>query len=442
MPPLESRPPQRTRQIFNALRDLHPLERSTASYLQKSRFCTGFPEFSRAPQLSSSEKVSPQHPGLVVFPVIRMQNQSSIAPLIIAAEDFGTLADGRSAKVFTLEHPSGMRVRVTDFGATLVSCEIPGENGELVDLALGYDSVAGYAGPGNPYFGASVGRFGNRIARGRFTLDGKEYKLVENNEPNGVACHLHGGSTGFSHVIWDADPAQDGRSITFSYLSEDGEEGFPGNLHVKVTYTITDDAELVWEATATTDAPTVVNTINHSYWNLCGDHSIPITDHELTLHADCYLPTSPGMIPTGELSPVADTPMDFTTPHIIGDRIEDDFEALKLGSGYDHCWVLSGPRNDGVTKVGRLKDPKTGRILEVLTNQPAVQFYAANWVYEGLFQDGNPPGKGGQAYGKRSGCCLETENFPDAPNQPTFPSSVLRPGETYHHILIHRFSAE
>ncbi|MFC7338428.1 aldose epimerase family protein [Haloferula chungangensis] len=377
----------------------------------------------------------------MLSPFIRMHDNNS-APHMIQAADFGRLADGRSAQVFTLEHPSGMRIRLTDFGATLVSCEIPAADGKLVDLTLGYDSVEGYAGESNPYFGASVGRFGNRIANGRFILDGKEYTLAENNEPNGVACHLHGGRTGFSHVLWTAEPSADGRSVTFSYLSKDGEEGYPGNLNVRVTYTLTEEAELVWECVATTDAPTVLNIINHCYWNLSGDHGTSITDHELTLHADRYLPTSPGMIPTGELAPVTGTPMDFTKPHIIGDRIDADFEALKFGAGYDHCWVLSEPKPESSALAARLKDPKSGRVLEVSTNQPAVQFYAANWVSEELFQGGNAPGKGGAAYGKRSACCLETENFPDAPNQANFPSPVLRPGDTYRHVLIHRFSQE
>lgn len=371
-----------------------------------------------------------------------MHDSNTSAPFKIPVDDFGTLADGRKTSVYTLEHPSGMRVRVSDFGATLVSCEIPDSEGKLVDLVLGYDSAEGYAGPANPYFGSSVGRFGNRIAKGRFTLDGQEYTLAKNNEPNGVACHLHGGTHGFSHVVWTAEPSADGRSVTFSHLSKDGEEGYPGNLSVHVTYTITADAELIWEATATTDAPTVLNIINHSYWNISGDPATSIIDHQLTLIADKYLPTDLGMIPTGEPAPVADTPMDFTTPHIIGERIEDDFEALKFGAGYDHCWVLSGPRTDGIALAARIKDPKSGRVLEVSTDQPAVQFYAANWVEEGLFQGDNPPGKGGAAYGKRSACCLETENFPDAPNQANFPSPVLRPGETYRHILIHRFSEE
>ena len=371
-----------------------------------------------------------------------MHDRSNSLATEIQVDDFGTLTDGRQAKVYTLKHPSGLRVRVTDFGATLVSCELPDKDGKLADLTLGYDSVDGYQGPDNPYLGASVGRFANRIANGRFSLEGKDYALATNNDPDGIPCHLHGGSTGFNLVMWTAEPSLDGRSITFSYLSKDGDEGYPGNLSIQITYTLTDDGELIWEATATTDAPTLLNLINHSYWNLSGDPSIPITDHELTLHADKFLPTDSGMIPTGELTPVDGTPMDFTSPHIIGDRIDDDFEALKFGTGYDHCWVLSGPRENGVALAARLKDPKSGRVLEVSTNQPSVQFYSANWVHENNFTGENPPGKGGRVYGRRSGCCLETENFPDAPNQPSFPSAVLRPGETYRHILIHRFSTE
>ncbi|MEP4078187.1 aldose epimerase family protein [Haloferula sp.] len=360
----------------------------------------------------------------------------------IKIDDFGTTADGSQTKLYTLEHPGGLRIRVSNFGATLVSCETRDKNGNFSDLILGYDSVKGYEGPKNPYFGASVGRYANRIANGRFTLDGKDYDLAANNDPAGIPCHLHGGNKGFSHVIWHAEPAADGRSITFSYLSKDGEEGYPGNLTARVTFSLTDEGELVWEATATTDAPTVVNLISHSYWNLSDDHSTPITDHELTLFADSYLPTTPGMIPLGEPAPVEGTPMDFTRPHVIGERIEDDFEALKLGIGYDHCWVLSGSRKDGVALAARLKDPKSGRVLEVLTNQPGLQFYSANWVCKDDFSGDNPPGKGGLAYGSRGACCLETQGFPDAPNQPAFPSAVLRPGETYQHLLIHRFSAE
>jgi aldose 1-epimerase len=373
---------------------------------------------------------------------IRMHDRISSPRTQIRHEDFGPIADGRRAAVYTLENAEGLRIRVSDFGATLVSCEAPDKNGNLADITLGYDSAAGYEGPTNPYFGATVGRYANRIGKGRFKLDGKDYTLATNNDPAGIPCHLHGGLKGFAHVLWAAEPAPDGQSIAFRYLSKDGEEGYPGNLDIRVTYTLSDDNELTWEATATTDAPTVLNLINHSYWNVSGDPSVPITRHELTLFADSYLPTDPGMIPTGEIAPVKGTPMDFTRPHIIGDRIDDDFEDLKFGAGYDHCWVLAGHDEQGIALAARLRDPESGRIIEFSTNQPGVQFYAANWVHENHFSGENLPGKNGHIYGHRSACCLETENFPDAPNKHNFPSAVLRPGETYRHILIHRFSAE
>jgi aldose 1-epimerase len=286
----------------------------------------------------------------------------------------------------------------------------------------------------NPYFGATVGRFGNRIKDGKFTLDGKQYTLATNNDPGGIPCHLHGGNTGFNKVMWTAQPDEAANAVTFTYVSKDGEEGYPGELTAKVTYTLTDDNELKWEATATTTAPTVLNLVHHSYWNLSGDPTSTINDHILTLAADHYLPTNAGLIPTGEKAPVAGTPMDFTQPTVIGARLNADFEALKLGGGYDHAWVLRP--GDGVRLAARLKDPKSGRVLEVLSDKPAIQFYGGN------FLDGTVAGKGGVKYPHRSACCLETENFPDAPNQPSFPSAVLRPGETYAHTMIHRFSAE
>ena len=371
-----------------------------------------------------------------------MHDSIHTIPTAIQAEDFGSLLDGRSTKVFTLSHPSGLRVRVTNFGAALVSCEAPDRDGKMADLTLGYDSIAGYEAATEPYFGASVGRFANRIAKGKFTLDGKDYVLATNNSPAGIPCHLHGGIVGLSRVIWSAEPSDDGRSVTFTYLSKDGEEGYPGNLNVRVTYSITENAELVWEAVATTDTPTVLNLINHSYWNLSGDPSTLITDHELTLFADKYLPTDVGMIPTGEIAPVTGTPMDFTTPHKIGSRINDDFEALKIGFGYDHCWILSGPKKNNIAPVARLKDPKSGRILEMFTNQPAVQLYTSNWLAEDQFKGDHIPAKNGAIYARHSGCCLETGNCPNAPNQPEFPSAVLRPGETYRHTLVHRFSVD
>ncbi len=348
---------------------------------------------------------------------------------------FGEVPGGAGeAKLYTLTNKNGLVAKVSDLGATLVSMEIPDKDGKLADVTLGFDTPAGYLSKENAYFGASVGRFGNRIKDGKFTLDEKEYSLATNNDPGGIPCHLHGGNIGFNKVMWTAATDDAANSVTFTYVSKDGEEGYPGELTTKITYTLTEDNELKWEASATSAAPTIINLCNHSYWNLSGDLTSSINDHILTLEADHFLPTNAGLIPTGEVTPVADTPMDFTKPTPIGERVEADFEALKLGGGYDHAWVLR--EGDGVRLAARLKDPKSGRVMEVLTNQPAVQFYGGN------FLDGTAAGKNGVKYPHRSACCLETENYPDAPNQPDFPSAVLRPGETYTHTMIHRFSAE
>ncbi|KAB2641295.1 MAG: galactose mutarotase [Verrucomicrobia bacterium] len=348
----------------------------------------------------------------------------------VTAAPFGNLPDGRHVQIFTLTNKNGLRARICDYGALLVTMETPDRHGVLADLTHGFDTLAGWLANG-PYFGASIGRFGNRLKDGKFALDGKDYTLATNNAPGGIPCHLHGGKVGFDKVLWAAT-VKGGQAVEMVYLSVDGEEGYPGNLRVVVTYTLTDEDELIWEAEATTDAPTPVNLVHHTYWNLSGDPSTPILDHQLMLAAAHYLPINPGLIPTGEIAPVAGTPMDFTTPHAIGERIDAAFEALELGAGYDHCWVLAD--GDGLRLAARVADPKSGRVMEILTDQPAIQFYAAN------FLDGLTLGKGGVAYARRSALCLETEGFPDAPNQPAFPSAVLRPGQTYHHTLIHRFT--
>jgi len=353
----------------------------------------------------------------------------------LPVEDFGKLSDGRETKLYTLTNKNGMTAKVSDFGATLVSLTVPDKEGNLADVTHGFDSVEGYLSEANQYFGASVGRFGNRIAHGKFSLDGQDYTLATNNEPGGIPCHLHGGDIGFNKRLWTLKDSSTPGSITLEYISPVGEEGYPGTLTATVTYTLTDDNELKWEASATTDAPTVLNLVHHSYWNLSGDPTTTINDHVLTLFADKYLPTDAGLIPTGELAPVAGTPMDFTEPRAIGERVEADFEALKLGGGYDHCWVLSNPDPGGLARAAHLKDPESGRVMEILTNQPAIQFYGGNFLK-------GDAGKGGVAYEFRSALCLETENFPDAPNHESFPSAVLRPGETYRHVMVHKFSAE
>jgi aldose 1-epimerase len=350
----------------------------------------------------------------------------------VKEEIYGEMPDGQKVKIFTLTNQNGLKAKVTEYGAILVSMEVPDKSGKTADVTLGYDTLAGWLTNTN-YFGSSVGRFGNRIKDGRFTLDGKEYQLATNNDPGGIPCHLHGGVKGFDKVLWSGKPTGK-NGVEFTYVSKDGEEGYPGNLTVKVTYTLTDENELKWEAKATTDAPTILNLVHHSYWNLSGDPTRSINDHVLTLKADGFLPTDIGLIPTGKIDPVAGTPMDFSQPTVIGDRVDADFEALKFGGGYDHAWVLE--KGDGVRLAAVLKDPKTGRVMRISTDQPAIQFYGGN------FLDGTVMGKSGVAYAKRTGLCLETEGFPDAPNHPNFPSAVLRPGETYSHTMIHKFSAE
>jgi aldose 1-epimerase len=345
---------------------------------------------------------------------------------------YGKLNDGREVNIFTLTNAKGMTARITEYGAILVGLEVPDSKGTKADVTLGYDTLAGWL-TSPSYFGASVGRFGNRIAHGKFTLDGKEYTLATNNSPGGIPCHLHGGIKGFDKVLWKGTPVRKAgaRGVALTYTSKDGEEGYPGTLQVKITYWLTDASELVWEAEATTDKPTVINLAHHTYWNLAGDPTKSINDHELMLAADSYLPTDKGLIPTGVKAPVAGTPMDFRTSTRVGGRVNADFEALKLGGGYDHCWVLRD--GTGVRLAAVVKDPASGRVMEVLTDQPGIQFYSGN------FLDGSAAGKHGVKYQFRTGLCLETEGFPDAPNHPDFPSAVLRPGETYHHTMVCRF---
>ncbi|MFZ9937749.1 MAG: aldose epimerase family protein [Luteolibacter sp.] len=357
----------------------------------------------------------------------------SQTPSGISREVWGKMPDGREVALFTLTNANGLRASVTEYGAILVSMETPDRVGKFADVTHGYDTLDGWL-TNTSYFGATVGRFANRIARGKFTLDGREYQLATNNSPDGIPCHLHGGNTGFDKVLWSGTATPDG--VEFTYLSKDGEEGYPGNLHVKVTYRLTEQNELVWKAEATTDAPTIVNLAHHSYWNLSGDPGTSINQHELMLAADHYLPTDAGLIPTGEIAPVSGTPMDFTTPTAIGARLGADFEPLRLAGGYDHAWVLRNDGNAPLRLAARLRDPASGRTMEILTDQPAIQFYGGN------FLDGTVAGKGGVKYAHRTALCLETENFPDAPNQPGFPSTVLRPGETYTHSMVHRFLVE
>lgn len=351
----------------------------------------------------------------------------------VHVENYGTLSDGRGVKSFTLTNSHGLRAVVLEYGAILASVETPDRDGKLADITLGHDTLAGWEG-GTSYFGAPVGRYANRIAAGKFSVDGETYTLATNNVPKGVPCHLHGGNVGFNKRIWAGRAIKrDGAdAVEFVYVSPDGEEGYPGTLTTTITYVLSEQNELTVEFRATTDGATIVNLAHHVYWNLSGDPTRPITDHVLTLAADQIVPVDRGLIPTGELAAVKDTPFDFTSPKTVGERIEADHEQLKFGRGYDHCWVLREP--DASKVAATVFEPKSGRVLEVFTDQPGVQFYSGN------FLDGSEAGKKGVRYQFRTGLCLETQKFPDSPNRPEFPSTVLHPGEVYRHTVRWRFS--
>lgn len=352
-------------------------------------------------------------------------------PVSIEACVWGRTPDGRTVHLYTLKNGRGMTMRVTDFGCIIVALTAPDREGTYADVVLGYDRLEDYIAD-RRHFGAVVGRYGNRIAGGKFTLDGQEYALSVNRPPN----HLHGGVRGFEKVVWESEAVirKGAAGVKLRYLSRDGEEGYPGNLDATVCYWLTESDELRIEYTATTDRPTPVNLTNHSYFNLAGAGRGDILGHELMLAAGHFTPVDEGLIPTGELRPVAGTPFDFTAATAIGARIEAADEQLRRGGGYDHNFVFS--RWDGKLRpVASLYDPGSGRRMEVLTTEPGVQFYSGN------FLDGSDVGKGGQAYGRRCGLCLETQHFPDSPNKPQFPSCILRPDEEYRHVTVFRFSA-
>ena len=338
--------------------------------------------------------------------------------------------DGQKVEVFTLTNAHGLEARVISYGATLISLKVPDRKGQLGDIVLGQDDLEGYK-TRSRFFGPVVGRYGNRIAKGRFTLDGKTYTLATNNGPN----HLHGGVKGFDKMVWSGEPreAKGSASVTLSYLSKDGEEGYPGNLQARVTYTLNDKDELLMEYHATTDKPTVVNLTNHSYFNLTAHGEPDITGHLMQLFADRYVPVDSTLIPTGQLAPVEGTPFDFRKPVAIGARIDEPHEQLKNGGGYDHSFVVNR-KGPGLAKLARVVEPTSGRVMEVETTEPGVQFYTGN------FLDGKFTGKQGRVYRKRYGFCLETQHFPDSPNQPSFPSTVLRPGQEFRSQTLLRFS--
>lgn len=345
---------------------------------------------------------------------------------------FGKTKDGEPVDLYVLSNANGMEVAVTNYGGILVSVKAPDRSGKLADVVLGFDSLAGYLG-NEPYFGAIVGRYGNRIAMGRFTLDGHEYHLAQNDGTNS----LHGGVRGFDKRVWSAKEVSENGvpAVQLSYVSKDGEEGYPGNLSATVTYTLTEKNELKIDYGATTDKPTVLNLTNHSYFNLAGAGSGDILSHVVTIHADRFTPVDASLIPTGKLESVAGTPLDFRKPTAIGARINADNEQIRLGHGYDHNFVLNR-KGTGLVPAARVVEPSSGRVLEVLTTQPGLQFYTGN------FLDGTIHGKGGKAYGRRSGFCMETQHFPDSPNRPEFPSVVLRPGERFASTTVFRFSTE
>ena len=351
-------------------------------------------------------------------------------PRRVARASFGSLPDGTAIELFTLRNQQNVEVRVMTYGAIVVSLRVPDRQGRIDDIALGYDDSASYARNNSPYFGAVVGRYANRIANGRFTLTGRTYTLATNNGPN----HLHGGVKGFDKVVWTGEPLSDG--VVFTYVSRDGEEGYPGTMTARVTYTLNDRNELTVAYEASTDKATVVNLAQHTYFNLAGQGARDIVEHELQIDADRYTPVNATLIPTGELAPVEGTPFDFRQPTAIGARIDTGDEQLMYAGGYDHNFVLnrSGSTPPGsLQRAARVVERSSGRTLEIDTTEPGLQFYSGN------FLDGTITGKQGRVYAKRYGLCLETQHFPDSPNHPQFPSTALKPGQKYESRTVFRF---
>jgi aldose 1-epimerase len=347
----------------------------------------------------------------------------------VTRQAFGKVAD-TPVEVFTLTNARGVEIRAMTYGAIITSIKVPDRKGVMADVALGFDSLQGYLGE-HPYFGAVVGRYGNRIGAARFSLNGQTYKLAANNGPN----HLHGGVRGFDKYVWGAEAIAGANGIAFTRVSPDGEEGYPGTLKLRVTYALTDTNDLEIEYQATTDKATPVNLTQHTYFNLAGQGAGTILEHEVTINADRFTPVGDSLIPTGVLAPVEGTPMDFRRPTKVGARIDANTEQIKFGRGYDHNWVLNR-KGDGLQLAARVVEPASGRTLEVSTTEPGVQFYTGN------FLDGTVKGKGGVGYPQRSGLCLETQHFPDSPNKPAFPTTILKPGSTYRSKTVWRFGVQ
>jgi len=349
----------------------------------------------------------------------------------VDVKPFGKTADGTAVEIYTLKNAAGVEVRIMTRGATIQTILAPDKNGTLADVTLGFDSVDGYLSPSHSYFGCIVGRYGNRIAGGAFSLGGKSYTLAKNNGPNA----LHGGPKGFNTAVWKAKKVErpDAVGVEMTYLSKDGEEGYPGNLDTTITYTLNAQSELRMDYLATTDKETVLNLTNHAYFNLAGAGDGDILGHVMMIAADRFTPVDKTLIPTGELRPVTGTPFDFLKPTAIGARIGDKDEQVGFGGGYDHNFVLNR-KDASMVLAARVTEPASGRVLEVLTTEPGVQFYSGN------FLDGSAKGKGGKVYSKRFGFCLETQHFPDSPNHANFPSTILEPGKKYATATVHKFS--
>jgi aldose 1-epimerase len=345
----------------------------------------------------------------------------------ISKQPFGNMPDGSAVDLYTLTNDNGLEVKITNYGGTIVSLVAPDQHGHLDDIVLGFDTLEAYLEK-SPFFGCITGRFANRIAQAKFTLNGVEYALAQNDGDN----HLHGGNQGFDKKLWAAEEirSDEGVGLKLSYTSPDGEENYPGTLSTIVIYTLTNADELKIDYTATTDKDTIVNLTNHSYFNLAG--SGDVLNHELLLNAEHFTPTDETLIPTGELRKVAGTPLDFREMTVIGARVEEDYDQLKFAGGYDHNWVLNN--NDGaLVLAARVEESTTGRAMEVYTTEPGIQFYGGNFLPE-------LAGKEGKTYGYRGGLCLETQHYPDSPNKPDFPSTVLKPGQTYQTTTIYKFS--